>query len=180
VQRVPLLGGRLRGGTRRSIGPISSPCRGDESWPTGQGLLRGALDCPFSRGDRRRAWKNHFRHGPVPLWLTACGGATAFPAARQGDDHNIRHCWRKDFCRQGGPPPGRNRHCRPGRRGSRLGAAGQGEPRDSPTCRGVGSTTIGRGCYTGLSEERGGNMPLRCGIALHIAGQLSSYGNSIV
>jgi hypothetical protein len=104
MQRAPLPGGRLRGGTHRSTDPISSSRRGDESWPTGQGLLWGTLACPFSCGNRRRARKNHLQRRPVPFRLTMRGSAVALLATRQGDDRNIHHCLCGEFCRQGGPP----------------------------------------------------------------------------
>jgi hypothetical protein len=104
MKRAPLPGGRLRGGTHRSTSPISSSRRGDGSWPTGQGLLRGTRACPFSCGNRHRARMNHLQRRPVPFRLTMCGSAAALLAARQGDDRNIHHCLRGEFCRQGGLP----------------------------------------------------------------------------
>jgi hypothetical protein len=90
----------------------------------------------------------------------------------QGDNRSICHCWNGDFYHQGSLPPGHHRHCWPGRHGGRLGGAGQGEPRDSPTRRGIGNPTAGRSCYPGLSDKKGGNTPLRREIALHVARQL--------
>jgi hypothetical protein len=155
MQRAPFLGGRLRSDAHGSIGPIFSSRHGDGSWPTSQGLLRGALARPLSCGNRRHAQRDlHFWRRPVPFLLMVRGGPVALLVVMEGDDCSTLLCWCGDFHRQGRPPPHRDRCGWPGRHGDRLGRAGQGDPRGSPTRRGVGSYMPGA-TATLVSRTRG-------------------------
>jgi hypothetical protein len=158
---------------RRSTGPSFSSRRGNGSWPNDQELLRGALAHPLFCGNGHRTRRDlHLLCRPVSFLLTVHSGTAALLVTMQGGDRVTRLCLCRDFRRQGRPPPRHNRHCWPGRRGGRLGGTGQGKPRSSTTCHGVGSPTTGCGRYPNLSDERRGAALLRGRIALHITRQL--------